>query len=115
MSVDSQLSDISGAVDELAKVVMSMDTGDTWLSWSCREIEVLAELLDVNGNTEAMEFVREQHAMGDEEGDQHWTLGQETLSSHRAEWASFVMGDGNRQVLLAEADRRLQERRAQRG
>ena len=51
MSVDSQLSDISGAVDELAKVVMSMDTGDTWLSWSCREIEVLAELLDVTRAT----------------------------------------------------------------
>lgn len=64
--------ELTRRVDHLADVLHQLDTGGTFETMTCGEIEALADVLRCTGRTEVVDFIIGQHAEGDDEGDQHY-------------------------------------------
>ncbi|GIE98950.1 hypothetical protein [Paractinoplanes rishiriensis] len=54
------------AVDELARLLDGIDTGDVFSSFTCSELDGIATVLAIAGHQDTAAFVIAQHAMGDE-------------------------------------------------
>lgn len=59
------------AVENMAYVLLGIDTGDVWQRFSCSEIEAIADVLTEAGHKDAAAFILGEHAEHDEPGDEH--------------------------------------------
>lgn len=62
------------SISGLAEDLRGFDIGhETFQGFGCREIEALADVLREGGEFETADQVIAWHALGDDEGDDHWT------------------------------------------
>jgi hypothetical protein len=66
-----QMRGVIDAVHVLSDMLLGIDEG-TFETFTCREIEILCDLLRVAGHDNVAAYVLGRHAIGDEEGDQHY-------------------------------------------
>jgi hypothetical protein len=52
-------------------VMLGIDNGGTWGSFTCTEIETLAEVFRAAGREDVADFIISEHAETDEDGDMH--------------------------------------------
>jgi hypothetical protein len=63
---------LAGALRAFADRFTGEVAGDTAQSFTCSEVEAVAGVLRAVGCTGDADAWIEEHALGDEEGDQHW-------------------------------------------
>lgn len=59
------------AVENMADVLAMLDSGDTWASMTCTEVESIAAVLRAAGRDDVAHNIIEMHAESDEPGDLH--------------------------------------------
>lgn len=63
------------AVDVMAQHLGALDMGDVYTGLTCSELDSIADVLRAGGHADVAEFITEQHAEGDEDGDAHFQGG----------------------------------------
>lgn len=71
--VTMSLDVLRATIDAAADAMLGIDNGGTWTTFTCTEIEALAEVFLVGGRQDVAEFIINEHGEGDEEGDSHVT------------------------------------------
>lgn len=54
-----------------ADIMLGIDNGGTWGSFTCTEIEALADIFRAAGRTDVADFIISEHAESDEDDDMH--------------------------------------------
>lgn len=54
-----------------ADVMLGINNGGTWGSFTCTEIEALADIFTAAGRKDVADFIISEHAASDEDGDLH--------------------------------------------
>jgi len=66
-----QYARVTEAIDAMAERLAGIDTGEVFSSFTCGEIESVAQVLRVAGHDDTADFIIREHALGDDEGDEH--------------------------------------------
>ena len=71
-ATDALYATLLNAIDTMADRLSEVDTGEVFGNFTCDELDSIAEVLRAAGRDDVADFIIEEHASADDEGDAHY-------------------------------------------